>query len=223
MPKPHRYRRVTHLEVSLAVLDARVNDEEQRCRILAVGQRCTGHRASCAQVVAKPLHEGSPISHESLNELLLESVFDRQLSAPWTLYWSWALFTAATCATIISFLVSGKALEAQKGRAYAYYMQGDDDALKRGNAWDRGTRLLNYTSGGSFLLAMVLSVVFISINLEKGSAMKDSNTPHSGGYAELLKKGLTVPTMQQVQRPPAQPASSQTTPAPAPASTPASK
>ena len=144
-------------------------------------------------------------------------------AAPWTLYWSWALFTAATCATIISFLVSGQALEAQKGRAYAYYMQGDDDALERGNAWDRGTRLLNYTSGGSFLLAMILSVVFISINLEKGSAMKDRNTPHSGGYAELLKKGLTVPTMQQVQRPPAQPASSQTAPAPAPASTPVSK
>jgi hypothetical protein len=144
-------------------------------------------------------------------------------AAPWTLYWSWALFTAATCATIISFLVSGRALEAQKRRAYAYYMQGDDDALKRGNTWDRGTKFLNYTSGGSFLLAMVLSVVFISINLEKGSAMKDSNTQNSGGYAELLKKGLTVPTMQQVQRPPAQPVSSQTTPAPAPASTPASK
>ncbi len=144
-------------------------------------------------------------------------------AAPWTLYWSWALFTAATCATIISFLVSSRALEAQKGRAYAYYMQGDDDALKRGNAWDRGTKFLNYTSGGSFLLAMVLSVVFISINLEKGSAMKDSNTQNSGGYAELLKKGLTVPTMQQVQRPPAQPVSSQTTPAPAPATTPESK
>lgn len=144
-------------------------------------------------------------------------------SAPWTLYWSWALFTAATCATIISFLVSSKALDAQKRRAHAYYLEGDDDALKRGNVWDRGTRVLNYTSGGAFLLAMVLSVVFISINLEKGSAMKDSNTQHTGGYAELLKKGLTVPTMQQVQRPPVQPASGQTAPAPAPASTPASK
>ncbi|MBE0548370.1 MAG: hypothetical protein IH627_12135 [Rubrivivax sp.] len=144
-------------------------------------------------------------------------------TAPWTLYWSWALFTAATCATIISFLVSSQALEAQKGHAYAYYMQGDDDALKRGNAWDRGTRVLNNTSGGSFLIAMVLSVVFISINLETGSAMKDSNTQHSDSSAELLKKGLTVPTMQLVQRPPAQPASGQTTPASTPASTPARK
>ena len=144
-------------------------------------------------------------------------------SAPWTLYWSWALFTAATCATIISFLVSSKALDEHKSRAHAYYLEGDDEALKRGNVWDRVTRFLNYTSGAAFLLAMVLSVVFISINLEKGSAMKDGNTQHCGGYAELLKKGLTAPTLQQVQRPPAQPASGQTSPAPAPASTPASK
>jgi hypothetical protein len=144
-------------------------------------------------------------------------------AAPWALYWSWVLFTAATCATIISFLISSQALEAQKGRAYAYYMQADDDALRSGNLWDRGTRVLNYTSAASFLLAMILSVVFISINLEKGSAMKDNNPQNSGGSTELLHKGLTVPTMQQVQRPPAQPASGQTAPAPAPASTPASK
>ena len=56
--------------------------------------------------------------------------------------------------------------------------------------WDRVTRVLNYTSGGFFLLAMVLSVVFISINLEKGSAMKDDNTQRPDGYTELLKKGL---------------------------------
>lgn len=144
-------------------------------------------------------------------------------TAPWTLYWSWALFTAATCATITSFLMSSRALEAEKGRAYAYYMEGDDDALNRGNAWDHITTFLNYTSGGTFLLAMVLSVVFISINLEMGSAMKDNVTQHSGTTTEILQKGLTVPTMQQVQRPSAQPAAGQPAPAPAPASTPTSK
>ena len=143
--------------------------------------------------------------------------------APWMLYGSWALFTAATCATIISFLVSSQALEAQKRRAYAYYMQADDDALRSGNLWDRGTRVLNYTSAASFLIAMILSIVFISINLEKGNAMKDNNPRNSSGSTELLHKGLPVPAMQQVQRPPAQSASGQTAPAPAPVNTPASK
>jgi hypothetical protein len=144
-------------------------------------------------------------------------------AAPWMLYGSWALFTAATCATIISFFFSSQALDAQKGRAYAYYMQADDDALRRRNLWDYGTRVLNYMSATCFLLAMILSVAFISINLEKGSAMKENNPRNSGRSTELLHKGLTVPTMQQVQRPPAQPASGETAPAPAPANTPASE
>ena len=77
-PQPHRHRRVAHLKVPPAVLDARVNHEEQRCRTLAVGQRRAGQRAPRTQVVAKPLDEGPPISDEPLNEPLLESVFDRQ-------------------------------------------------------------------------------------------------------------------------------------------------
>lgn len=143
-------------------------------------------------------------------------------AAPWTLYTSWALFTTATCATVASFLVSSKALDRQKGQARAYYIDGDEGAFTRVNPWDRTTRLLNYGSGGAFLLAMVLSVVFISINLEEGSAMKDTNLS-SAGYSEPLQKGLTVPTMQQVSRPPSQPASGQKTPASAPANTPGSK
>ena len=43
--------------------------------------------------------------------------------------------------------IRGQALEAQKGRAYAYYMQGDDDALKRGNV----AHLCQYTSHKRFV------------------------------------------------------------------------
>lgn len=62
IPQPHRYRRAAHLKVSPAVPNARVNDEEQRCRTFAVGQRGTGQCALATQVVSKPLHEGPPIS-----------------------------------------------------------------------------------------------------------------------------------------------------------------
>lgn len=147
-------------------------------------------------------------------------------SASWTLYTSWALFTTATCATITSFLVSSKALDWQKHQAHAYYIDGVEDALHRTNPWDRTTRFLNYGSGVAFLAAMIISVVFISVNLEKGSAMKATNNTsanNSGDNSELLNKGLTVPTMQQVSRPPAQPAPGHTTPAPAPPNSTSSK
>lgn len=135
----------------------------------------------------------------------------------WALYSSWALFTAATCATMASFLVSSRALAQQKELAYGYYIERDAGAFERTNPWDRATRSLNFFSGGAFVLAMVLSVLFISLNLEKGSAMKDNTTQQSGGCNDLLKKGLTVPTMQKVPTVPAHPALGQPAPAPAPA------
>ena len=137
---------------------------------------------------------------------------------PWALYLSWVLFTLATCATIASFLVSSKALNAQKARAHDYYIAGDDQAYARTNRWDTGTTALNYFSAGAFLLAMVLSVLFLSLNLEKGSTMKHTPIQTTAGTVDLTK-GLPVPTMQQVQRPPAPSTPAQTPPAPAPAST----
>ena len=58
IPQPHRYQRVAHLTVPPAFLDVRVENEEQRCRTLAVGQRRADQRAVRTQVVSKPLHEG---------------------------------------------------------------------------------------------------------------------------------------------------------------------
>lgn len=158
--------------------------------------------------------------------------------APWTLYWSWILFTLATCATMLSFLVSSRALAQQKTLAYAYYIERDDAAFTRANPWNRGNTALNYTSGVAFLVAMILSVVFISLNLERGSALKNLNSqPASGSAAttapqtqsDILQRGLPVPTMQKVpvsgpvQSSPAsgsaQPASSPAQPAATPRAT----
>lgn len=125
----------------------------------------------------------------------------RLAAVPWALYTSWILFTLATCATMLSFLVSSRALAEQKNLAYVYYVERDESAFQRDNRWDRLTRLLNYISGGSFLLAMVLTVVFISINLEKGSDMKTNDgigVPKIQAAPVLLQKGLPVPSMQKV-------------------------
>jgi hypothetical protein len=127
-------------------------------------------------------------------------------SLPWTLYVSWGLFTLATCSTMGSFLVSSRALAEQKKLAYSFYIERDEEAFNRINGWNLATQVLNYFSGGAFLLAMILTVVFISINLEKGNAMKQftdnlNPTLHQATQSGLLQKGLTVPTMQQVQKP----------------------
>lgn len=135
---------------------------------------------------------------------------------PWALYLSWGLFTLATCSTMSSFLVSSLALADQKKLAYIYYIERDESAFDKNNKWDRVTRILNYASGAAFLLAMIATTVFISVNLEKGSNMKQTmshRTTDGVGVprmqavqTEILNKGLTIPTMQQIPSAPVNPA-----------------
>ena len=120
---------------------------------------------------------------------------------PWALYTSWALFTAAMCATMASFLISGRALVYQKTLAYDYYIKGDRTAFTKKNVWDIATRTLNNFSGVTFFVAMVLTTLFISTNLDRGTHMKQLNmavpaSPASG--ANFVQRGVTVPTMQPV-------------------------
>lgn len=131
----------------------------------------------------------------------------RDANLPWALYLSWTLFTLATCSTMISFLVSGLALADQKKLAYAFYIERNESAFSQRNYWNRITQILNYGSGGSFLIALILTTTFISVNLEKGSQMKQANSQQTAPLGALVPalqavaqapntKGLPVPTMQ---------------------------
>jgi hypothetical protein len=136
----------------------------------------------------------------------------RQASAAWALYGSWTLFTLSTCMTMGSFLLSMWALRSVDRKAYRYYIECDDAAFDEKDPLNRLTVILNHASGISFVFAMVLTVAFISTNLERAHAMK-AGTPTT---PDLLQKGLTVPTMQKVPSAPA-PAPSQAPAVPPPA------
>lgn len=122
------------------------------------------------------------------------------------MYISWTLFVVAILSTLLSFMVSVKAHDRQKGVASRAYLQGDEAAFNEPNSFDTLTRALNYTSAGAFVLALILTTVFVIINMER-NRMAITHQPASASE----KKGATVPTMQ---RPSA--------PAPAPAPAPAS-
>ena len=91
-------------------------------------------------------------------------------SQPWALYVSWIAFVSATAATMVSFLVSGYSQVNQKERAYRYYILGEQAAFNKPNQYDTWIPRLNIFSAAAFLIALVLTIIFISINLEKGSA-----------------------------------------------------
>ena len=134
-------------------------------------------------------------------------------SIPCALYWSWSLFALASASTMISFLVSEKALAHHEKLGYAYYIEGNEEAFFAKNRFNDTTRFLNYFSGTSFLVGLVLTTIFISFNLELGTTMANNTRNHAfdGVSAPTMQKiqqpisqrGVGVPTMQKVPAPPA--------------------
>ena len=127
------------------------------------------------------------------------------------LYGSWSLFAVAIASTLISFMLSAKALDYQKALASRFYRQGDEAAFIESNRFDKCTRVLNIVSAAAFVVALVLTPAFVGLNLEKNRMSANKNTPNNSWE----QRGLPVPSMQR-------PASAPTPAAPAaPASTPA--
>ncbi|MCZ2156297.1 MAG: hypothetical protein LC114_20740 [Bryobacterales bacterium] len=112
----------------------------------------------------------------------------------WALYCSWISFAFAVGITVTSFLVSGAALRHQELVGYQYYMEGKDEARAQKNGFNSCTRLMNYASGVLFLFGVAMTVLFTSMNLEKGTEnMRKDRT--------IVFDGATIPTMQKVQVP----------------------
>lgn len=116
----------------------------------------------------------------------------------WVLYASWVGLTAATCLTMVSFLVAAKAQDFQQGLADKYYLEDNESALTQRNPWDRGTIWLNRISGACFLVGVVLTTIFVVTNLPRAQEMTDlKRSMANDGLTspQLIQKGLPVPTM----------------------------
>lgn len=78
---------------------------------------------------------------------------------------SWWLFAGAIILTLISFLMSQRAIKRQLVLAERYYLQDDNSALFGTNPFALATEYLNVGSAFVFILAVIASIVFISLNL----------------------------------------------------------
>ena len=142
---------------------------------------------------------------------LKDLVLLKNVVLPLLLYASWTMFTVATVSTMISFLVSGKALSHQKVVAYRAYILADNAAFDEVNSWNCWTRRLNLISATTFVFAILLTTVFVITNLESNRMATIKNTYPVG---TLDYKGAPIPTMQ---RPSSAPTSTPAQPVSAPA------
>lgn len=81
------------------------------------------------------------------------------------LYFSWYLFAAAIIITLISFIMSNLGIKKQLKYAEKYYLEGESEYLKKLNIYARLTEVVNILSGGCFVGAVILTVLFVTRNI----------------------------------------------------------
>lgn len=109
----------------------------------------------------------------------------------WLLYTSWALFVLSIVLTIFSFFASQCGITKQLSLSERYYLKKEESALTERNWFPEITDWLNNLSGVAFIAALIATTVFISINLERASAMTEEKKV-------LLREGAPIPTIQPV-------------------------
>lgn len=153
-------------------------------------------------------------------------------------YVSWALFVLAIVVTLSSFFTSQKAIDAQLDIAHKYYIDRDDTAAKQRSKYAKATDILNKFGAVLLVAGLVVTCMFVGINLWKGKPMSDKKINEGASVpflqripqgGELLQKGASIPTLQTV---PTNPQSGApvpslqkvpSTPTPAPAASPKEK
>ena len=84
---------------------------------------------------------------------------------PQLLYASWIAFCVAIVFTTVSFLVSMKAHMRSLEHAGKYYLDDLPEYLDKPNPFDAFNTVLVRVAGAAFILAVVLTVIFATINL----------------------------------------------------------
>lgn len=81
------------------------------------------------------------------------------------LAWSWGALAVAIVSTMVSFLVSQKAVDRQLELADNYYRQKQDDAYRAPNGPAKWTLRLNLFAGIAFLAGVGLTVWFAILSI----------------------------------------------------------
>lgn len=78
---------------------------------------------------------------------------------------SWSLFGISIISTILSFLTGQQALKLSILYAEQYYIYGKEVYRNKVSPYAKVTNWLNYLSGSSYIIALGVTIVFVSINI----------------------------------------------------------
>ena len=158
-----------------------------------------------------------------------------EASFPCMPYLSWASFTLAIVVTLVSFFTSQRAIDEQLLLAQRYYVERDDTAASIRPRQATVTDMLNKAGAVLLVLGLLITCMFVGINLWKGNTMSNKKPINEGASVPLMQriaagdgmliKGAPIPSLQAVPPKPQGgapvPALQQVPAAPASAPTPA--
>ncbi|WP_156481348.1 hypothetical protein [Herbaspirillum rubrisubalbicans] len=109
---------------------------------------------------------------------------------PALLYFSWLLFVLATSLTISSFLISYREQEICVEFAEQYFLLGREECRNRATWRSTFIKYSNIISGVSFVLALVATAGFVTLNLHQGKDMATKG--------RFTQDGMPSASMQKV-------------------------
>lgn len=81
------------------------------------------------------------------------------------LFLAWSLFLIAIVVTLSSFLLSQRGLDCQLEYAEKYYLQQDNEYLKKKNIYADLTQYASWVAGAAFIFAILFLAVFVFLNI----------------------------------------------------------
>lgn len=105
------------------------------------------------------------------------------------LYLSWGLFISAIVIVLVSFFVSQKAIHAQFKVIDRYYLEGDRSAESTKTKLAMVTDVLNVFGAISLVIGIIVTCLFVGINIYEGRSM---------GKSQFVNDGASVPAMQRI-------------------------
>jgi len=115
----------------------------------------------------------------------------------WLLYLSWVFFPVAIIATLLSFFTSQKAIDEQLDLAHKYYIEYVEEAAKLQPKYASITELCNRAGAVLLVAGLLVTCVYVFINLGKGNVMTNIKT-NGGALSQTVQKGANIPAMQVV-------------------------
>jgi hypothetical protein len=104
-----------------------------------------------------------------------------QIALLGVLYCSWVLFVTAILLVLLSFATNRMAIDAQLVIADEYFLERKSDAYNKPNPWATVTEYLSIGSIAAFVLAIILTVCFVSINISSAA-----RSPHNHGGKNVI-------------------------------------